>query len=404
MAPPKPGSRSRKYCFTWNNKAVSDLQKVYDENKEKIKYIIAGNEVAPTTGTPHVQGYLELVRITAMSTIQKWFNNSVALIRANGSAEENRVYCSKNRDYVEYGTPDHPGERTDIAELYEACKNAKNETEIADKYTKQYFQYHNVIGKIIQRSLEEKAPAQRAVQVYVYWGNTGTGKTTLAQKRAGDDVYLKTAPYDEWWQGYKGQKSIILDEYNSDFKITTLMKICDGTKWFTNIKHAGGWANWDKVFITSNIDPAEWHKKAKPEHRAALADRFTEVRHFSGPSYRAKKAPTVYIEHDPIKEAAKDFLEESDEEPEDKQSTPPPVLAPPAPVHDFTFIDDNIVVPPDFRFEIPPIEEPEVPVAPPQKKRRLSIKKPEEKQQLKMCYCEGNYVCMICTFDQNNNL
>lgn len=47
--------RTRGYCFTWNN-PPDDYSSVLDVID--CRYIVAGEEVAPTTGTRHLQGYV----------------------------------------------------------------------------------------------------------------------------------------------------------------------------------------------------------------------------------------------------------------------------------------------------------------------------------------------------------
>jgi len=45
--------RSRKYVFTWNN-----YPPTYPGTLDDVlcKYVVAAEELAPTTGTPHLQG------------------------------------------------------------------------------------------------------------------------------------------------------------------------------------------------------------------------------------------------------------------------------------------------------------------------------------------------------------
>ena len=49
-------SRNRNYCFTFNNYPDTSLV-----DNLICKYIAYSKEVAPTTGTPHLQGYVTFV-------------------------------------------------------------------------------------------------------------------------------------------------------------------------------------------------------------------------------------------------------------------------------------------------------------------------------------------------------
>jgi len=56
---PRPGIRSRKYMFTWNNwneRSITMLEALGLLNS--TQWIIYAKEVAPTTGTPHLQGFV----------------------------------------------------------------------------------------------------------------------------------------------------------------------------------------------------------------------------------------------------------------------------------------------------------------------------------------------------------
>jgi ribosomal protein L32 len=66
-------------------------------------YLIAGKEVCPTTGTPHLQGYVVLKQDQRMSAMKK-LNPRAHWKIADGSTEQNFVYCSKDGDYKEVGT------------------------------------------------------------------------------------------------------------------------------------------------------------------------------------------------------------------------------------------------------------------------------------------------------------
>ena len=81
----------------------------------------------------------------------------------------------------------------------------------------------------------------------------------------------------EWWDGYEGEKTILIDEYDSQVSLPRLLNILDGYQLRLPIKGGFTYARWTKVIITSNIDPREWHPNAKPFHREALMRRLTKV-------------------------------------------------------------------------------------------------------------------------------
>lgn len=84
-----------RWCFTWNNPpedAVAVMKGVED-----FTYVCMGLEKAPTTGTPHWQGYLELKARKRMTAMKKLIPGADGIhwTQARGTAEENKKYCSK---------------------------------------------------------------------------------------------------------------------------------------------------------------------------------------------------------------------------------------------------------------------------------------------------------------------
>lgn len=96
----------------------------------------------------------------------------------------------------------------------------------------------------------------RDVKVIVKWGVSGSGKTRSVMEL--DDVYKLDPPY-KWWDGYYGEKNLLLDDYKKDaMDRGMLLNICDGYKLRLETKGGHCWANWDTVYITSNYDPEMW--------------------------------------------------------------------------------------------------------------------------------------------------
>ena len=113
----------------------------------------------------------------------------------------------------------------------------------------------------------------RKVEVVVLSGSTGTGKTRKAMEEAN---YKITGNQLQWWDGYEGEKCICIDEYNNDIGITELLNILDGYELRLPIKGSFTYANWNKVYITTNLTKSQFHSNAKSEHRKALFRRVTK--------------------------------------------------------------------------------------------------------------------------------
>lgn len=87
------------WTFTVNNYTEEEYKELLEGD---YNYIIIGKEVGDS-GTPHLQGYLQLKkkkRLTAMKKIHQTAHWEIA----RGTAEENKVYCSKDNKFEERGT------------------------------------------------------------------------------------------------------------------------------------------------------------------------------------------------------------------------------------------------------------------------------------------------------------
>lgn len=99
--------QSYRWCFTWNNYNDTDnWREIIDKELQRLvcNYYIYGEEVAPTTGTQHLQGYFRsakrIYKNTLTNSTIKWHVEV-----ARGSEDENINYCKKEGKYVEFGEP-----------------------------------------------------------------------------------------------------------------------------------------------------------------------------------------------------------------------------------------------------------------------------------------------------------
>jgi hypothetical protein len=130
-----------------------------------------------------------------------------------------------------------------------------------------YARYRNGFKDLDRVLNKRRAKKYRPIEVEVLYGPTGTGKTTRAMKEA--DFKIEGSRL-EWWDGYDGEKVIVIDEYNNDVKITRLLNILDNWKLSLPVKGGFTQAKYEKVIITTNLTPEEFHNQAKECHRKAL--------------------------------------------------------------------------------------------------------------------------------------
>lgn len=127
--------RQNAYCFTLNNWVADDRTRLVTEDSN-VRYIVFGEEVGDS-GTPHLQGYLQLHNEERMALLNpRLFGNRAHLQLARGTAEQNKRYCTKDATNIyERGTPrGGKGSRTDLDLVHDAIKAGKSYDEVSTEY------------------------------------------------------------------------------------------------------------------------------------------------------------------------------------------------------------------------------------------------------------------------------
>lgn len=264
---------SRNYCFTLNN--YTDDELLFLELAE-VKYLIFGYEVAPETGTPHLQGYVELDRTMRHKALKECLGSDRYYLAARrGSQEEAIEYCKKGGDFREFGEPAKRGRRSDLEAVSNAVLDGQNIYEVATEFPVQYIKYNRGIEKL--RFITNVSPAWRDISVTVITGAPGTGKTRRAYESDPDLYAVVPGHTGVWWDGYDGQKTILLDDFYGWMPFHFLLRVLDGYKLQLEVKGGRTWAHWEHVFITSNKPPEEWYNAERGLDFGALERRFTEI-------------------------------------------------------------------------------------------------------------------------------
>lgn len=271
-------SKVRHYCATFFRKP--------EAMPEQLRYLILGEEICPTTGTTHWQAYMELFNPQRMTAIKRFFDdNTVHLEERKGTREEAKEYCMKDNKYTEFGTwIMGQGHRSDLDSVTaELVSGTKRIDDIALEDPSFFCRYRNGLKDIQQIADKRASRAFRHVEVTLLSGPTGCGKTRQAMESS-DQIYkiegtrLGANHSMGWFDGYEGEKTLVIDEYDNNVPISRLLTLLDGYQLQIPIKGSCTYARWDKVLITTNLKPHELHPQAKPVHQTALRRRITKIK------------------------------------------------------------------------------------------------------------------------------
>ena len=94
------------WVFTWNN-FPENWQDFFNERKSLIEKICVGEEKCPTTGTPHLQGWIRLFKKnTARTYLSLPEQIHWETMSRNATEKQNTIYCTKARtNILTWGIP-----------------------------------------------------------------------------------------------------------------------------------------------------------------------------------------------------------------------------------------------------------------------------------------------------------
>ena len=209
-------SKAYDYRFTLNN--YTDVEEQQLKELEGVKYMCFRHETCPTTGTPHLQGYVYFNSRRHFNALKK-INARISWRTCDASAEDNRDYCLKeySANYFETGilpmSQKRKGEAN--AERWSSAKKAAIEGRLQDVPDDIFIQYYRTI-KEIKKDYMIKPLDLEVLENYWIWGKPGCGKSRSARERF-PDFYPKMM--NKWWDGYQNEDNVLLDDFEMDGKV-----------------------------------------------------------------------------------------------------------------------------------------------------------------------------------------
>lgn len=207
-------------------------------NKGRVRFIAYGPEVAPTTGREHHQAYMYMHKDTAHGKLSlKRLGGMFGEIHCKvqpmfGKITDNESYCSKENagELIKHGSEPQQGARGDIDEAKEMImKGDMTADEICVENPGFFHQYGRTLDRMEIIALRQKFRTWMTLCTW-YTGHTGSGKSWHCFKAHGEydpkTHYVKNVN-EEWWDGYKGQPIVILNEFRGQIPFTEMLDLID---------------------------------------------------------------------------------------------------------------------------------------------------------------------------------
>lgn len=284
-------TQSRHWCFTsyvdGGDRDVWEYRANLMVGSEQLNYLVCQGEICPETEREHVQGYLQVPKKCGMRKIKEILDdNSVHLEVRRGTHDEARGYCvkedSRNWDVIEIGIADTAGKRHDLERTWKYIR----EHGVAAALERD--EYVGCTLRHLRALTSARAfTAHRNfvnMNVIVLHGPSGCGKTRTAFELA-DRIEPDKVPYvlfshaPTWFDGYDGQKVLIVDEADKELiPIRTMLRLLDGYPMMCPIKGGSVPKCFDTVILTANKPWERWYPGLSLDEEDGLRRRISEAR------------------------------------------------------------------------------------------------------------------------------
>lgn len=194
-----------------------------DFDNEVMNYLRYAEETGKD-GYLHYQGYVCWKSARWTYACKKKYGHYFGKMR--GALVQNDDYIEKQNKPQTFGKRPKQGERTDLTEIVDEIKNGRSVDDIVLTQPLMYHKYGRTLNKVEDIILRNKIRTEQTTG-YWYVGKTEQGKSARAYLNYNIDEYY-SYPYDcGWWDGYKGQHTVILDEFRGQLQYNEMLRLID---------------------------------------------------------------------------------------------------------------------------------------------------------------------------------
>lgn len=260
--------------------ALNDTVNPYTELAPELCYLKGQQEIGGETGYRHWQLLAVFKNKVRMGAVKKIFGNSSHCEPSKSEAANDYVWKEETRvpgTKFEIGTlPFKRNNRRD----WEIIRDLARRGDLDNIDAQTYVCHYNSLKRIMIDNMKAEECER---EVRVYWGETGLGKSRKAWEEATFDAYPKD-PNTKFWDGYRGQENVVMDEFRGLISISHLLRWLDRYPVCVETKGSGCVLRAKRIWITSNLDPRDWYQNLDQPTLNALLRRL-KITHFILPQY-----------------------------------------------------------------------------------------------------------------------
>lgn len=237
---------------------------------------IKGQQEIGTSGFRHWQIICYFQKKRTVTATKTQFCVEAHVEPSRSSAVEAYVWKSETKVAgTEFEFGERPLKRNSKTDWDRVLSNAKKNN-LEDIPSDIFIRSYSTLNRI---GVDFAQPVLRTPQkVIVLWGPSGSGKSHWAFENAGDDYYIK-APLTKWWDGYRGQKTILIDEFRGVIDVSHFLKWVDKYPCAVEKKGSQVYLETTTWYITSNLHPDSWWPTLDDATQQAVKRRITTIIH-----------------------------------------------------------------------------------------------------------------------------
>ena len=212
-----PGRQARFYIGTKNNPDISPEDVIIRLVEHECQYTF--QKERGEAGTEHYQFFVAFPRRrtvrVASNILQNVFGPCHVEVARDVRASER--YCRKIDSRVDgpWSNVNNPntlgqGARTDLAAIAERISEGASLRTVALEFPTEFMRYPSGVARY--HALYSEPAGEEEVRGIWIFGEPGIGKSHYVREKYGDSLFVKSM--NKWWDGYDGEETVLLDDYD----------------------------------------------------------------------------------------------------------------------------------------------------------------------------------------------
>lgn len=276
--------RTRNWCFTDYDLSIIRWKEIYENNSFGLRGVKFGEEICPTTGKKHLQGFMQFEIPKTFFWVQKRFEPLHVGPMYAKEVKAAVEYCEKEATTTIFGRLSYQGKRTDLEDLMHGVEEQKTNLELCYMDPVGMQKYYRFIIKFRQwydtdmqnkklhdrlhvnlwenqikwlKLLEEQNDRQ-ILWIYDEKGGTGKGEIGKQLTCHNDGVIFTNSKNGDIAYAYNYQKTVIFDfsrSLEAYVNYDVIEQLCNGVMFSKKYESATKIFERPKIIIMANFGP-----------------------------------------------------------------------------------------------------------------------------------------------------